>query len=135
MNAKERFLLWFLAALIGSQIVFLGWGIHWCGQNGGLEACPEISKRYETTFNVAIATVLALLTGSVISSPRRSSSDDRDASALLPLRQPQQPTLETISEEPVQASGRPVQDQVLEQQVQPSSPSSPVSPDRASRKG
>ena len=76
MNAKERFLLWFLAALISSQVAFLGWGIYWCGHNGGVQACPEISKRYENTFNVAIATVLALLTGTAIS--RRPPSDDRD---------------------------------------------------------
>ena len=125
MNAKERFLLWFLAALIGSQILFLGWGVHWCGQNGGLDACPEISKRYETTFSVAIATVLALLTGSVISSPRRSSSDDRDALAS----QHQQPTPKTIFEPPVQ-------DQEWEQPLEhrPSSSFSEASPDQASRK-
>ena len=76
MNTKERFLLWFLAALIGSQIAFLGWGIHWCGQNGGIEARPGISKRYENTFNVAIATVLALLTGTAIS--RKPPSDGPD---------------------------------------------------------
>ena len=129
MNAKERFLLWFLAALIGSQILFLGWGLHWCGQNGGLEACPEISKRYETTFNVGIATVLALLTGSVIGLPRRSSSDDRDAWAL----QPRQQTPETTFEPPVQDQALGKQAQSLE--PRPSSSSSPVSPDRASRKG
>jgi len=124
MNAKERFLLWFLAALIGSQIFFLGWGMNWCAKNGGLESCPEISKRYETTFNVAIATVLALLTGSVISSPRRSSFGGHDALAL----QHQRPTQEMISEGQARASGK----QAQSLGPQPSLPS--VSSDQAFRK-
>ena len=126
MNAKERFLLWFLAALIGSQIVFLGWGMNWCAKNGGLQSCPEISKRYETTFNVAIATVLALLTGSVISSPRRSSLGDHDAWAS----QHQPPTQEMICEGQIeaQASGK----QARSLGPQPSLPS--VSSDQAFRK-
>ena len=131
MNAKERFLLYFLAALIGSQVLFLGWGMNWCAKNGGLESCPEISKRYETTFNVAIATVLALLTGSVIGRPR-SSSDDRDAWASQPRQQTQQQTPETIFEAPVQ--GQALGKQVQSSGRHPSSPSLPVSPDQPSRK-
>ena len=75
MRGRERFLLWFLAAIISSQIIFLAWGAHYCAQNGGLAACPELAKRWETTYGVAIATVLALLTGRALTPPSSSSSD------------------------------------------------------------
>ena len=56
-----------LACIFAFQAIIFGWGFIWCGRNGGLSACPEISKRYENTFNVMIATTLALLTGNAIS--------------------------------------------------------------------
>ena len=55
-----------LACIFAFQAVIFGWGFIWCGRHGGLSACPEISKRYENTFNVMIATTLALLTGTAI---------------------------------------------------------------------
>ena len=64
--SKERFLLWMLAGIFTFQAGVFGFGIHYCANNGGVQACPEIGKRYEQTFNVAIATTLALLTGSAL---------------------------------------------------------------------
>ena len=64
---KDKFLLRMLACIFAFQAIIFGWGFIWCGRNGGLSACPEISKRYENTFNVMIATTLALLTGNAIS--------------------------------------------------------------------
>jgi len=45
--------------------IFL-YATHYCINNGGLKACPNIQNSYEKTFNVAIATVLALLTGTAM---------------------------------------------------------------------
>ena len=64
--SKERFLLYMLAGIFTFQGVMLGYGVYYCAQNGGVAACPEIGKRYEQTFNVMIATTLALLTGSAL---------------------------------------------------------------------
>ena len=65
--SKERFLLWMLASIFTFQAILFGYGLHNCIQQGGLKACPNIGVRYEKTFNVMIATTLALLTGSAIS--------------------------------------------------------------------
>jgi len=64
--AKERFLLYMLAGIFTFQAGMLGFGVYYCAQSGGVQACPEIGKRYEQTFNVMIATTLALLTGQAI---------------------------------------------------------------------
>jgi len=63
VNQKEKILLSFLGCIFAAQIFFLGAGVRYCAKNGGLRACPEISKRYEITFGTMTATVLALLTG------------------------------------------------------------------------
>ena len=56
-----------LAGIFIVQATVLGYGIGWCARNGGLETCPDVTKTYEQTFNVMIATTLALLTGTAIS--------------------------------------------------------------------
>ena len=55
-----------IAGIFTFQAGMLSYGVYYCGQNGGLQSCPELGKRYEQTFNVAIATTLALLTGSAL---------------------------------------------------------------------
>ena len=65
--SKERFLLWMLAGIFTYQAGVLGFGVHWCANNGGVKTCPDITSTYEQTFNVMIATTLALLTGTAIS--------------------------------------------------------------------
>ena len=64
--SKERFLLWMLASIFTFQAVVFGFGTYHCASNGGLQLCPDLGKRYEQTFNVMIATTLALLTGSAL---------------------------------------------------------------------
>ena len=64
--SKERFLLYMLAGIFTFQAGVLGFGVYWCANNGGVRTCPDITKTYETTFNVMIATTLALLTGSAL---------------------------------------------------------------------
>ena len=66
MSGREKFLLTTLAVVFISQIVTLGWGIHLCAKGGGLNACPEIGKRFDATYAVIISTTLALLTGSAL---------------------------------------------------------------------
>jgi len=63
---KERFLLYMLAGIFTFQAGVFGFGTYYCASNGGIQACPELGDRYEQTFNVMIATTLALLTGSAI---------------------------------------------------------------------
>ena len=64
--SRERFLLYMLAGIFTFQAGVFGFGIYYCANNGGIKECPEIGKRYEQTFNVMIATTLALLTGSAL---------------------------------------------------------------------
>ena len=66
---KERFLLRMLALIFTYQASIFAFGLYKCSQfdaNETRQACPELGKRYDNTFNVAIATVLALLTGSAL---------------------------------------------------------------------
>ena len=63
--SKERFLLWMLAGIFSFQAGTFAFGLYYCTQNN-IQSCPELKQTYEQTFNVMIATTLALLTGSVI---------------------------------------------------------------------
>ena len=63
---KERFLLYMLASVFTFQAGVFGYGFYNCIENGGLQACPELGKRYEHTFHVMISTTLGLLTGSAL---------------------------------------------------------------------
>ena len=64
---RQKFLLNLLAGIFAFQAGIFAFGVYYCARNGGLEECPTIGDRYEQTFNVMIATTLALLTGSAIS--------------------------------------------------------------------
>ena len=59
---RESFLLKMLGAIFAIQAAFLLVGIGVCAR-AGVDACPNLGNRYEKTFNVMIATTLALLTG------------------------------------------------------------------------
>jgi len=65
--AKEKFLLYMLAGIFTFQAGVFGMGLFYCANNGGLDSCPKIGERYDQTFNVMVATTLALLTGSALS--------------------------------------------------------------------
>ena len=55
-----------LAGIFAFQASIFGAGFYYCANNGGLKSCPDIGERYENTFNVMIATTLALITGANI---------------------------------------------------------------------
>jgi hypothetical protein len=65
--SKEKFLLYMLGGIFAFQAGVFGVGLYYCANNGGLQSCPKLGDRYEQTFNVMIATTLALLTGSALS--------------------------------------------------------------------
>lgn len=80
---KEKFLLYLLGGIFAFQAAVFGTGLFFCARNGGLSTCPKIGERYEQTFNVMIATTLALLTGSAVAgvSQKRGPSSE----PVLPL--------------------------------------------------
>ena len=55
-----------LAGIFTFQASLFGAGFYICSQNGGLQSCPEIGERYESTFTTMTAVVLALITGASI---------------------------------------------------------------------
>ena len=87
---RERFLLYMLGAIFAFQAGIFGLGLFWCARGGGLKSCPKIGELYEATFNVMIATTLALLTGAGLQamSQRQSSSGDGGVSLPAPPQLP-----------------------------------------------
>ena len=79
-----------LGAIFAFQAVIFGVGLFWCARGGGLKACPQLGSRYEATFNVMIATTLALLTGAGLQamSQRQPSGGDGGASVPVPPQLP-----------------------------------------------
>jgi hypothetical protein len=66
--AKEKFLLYMLAGIFSFQAIVFGAGLYFCTKSQNVtEVCPNIGDRYEQTFNVMIATTLALITGTALS--------------------------------------------------------------------
>ena len=61
--SKERFLLRMLAAIFVFQAGLFAVGTFSCHTQRATDqsACPELGRRYDQTFGVMIATVLALL--------------------------------------------------------------------------
>ena len=65
---KESFLLKLLAVVFAAQIALLGFEMVRCFESEHpLQECPQVENTFEKTFNVIIATTLALLTGTAIS--------------------------------------------------------------------
>ena len=64
--AKDKFLLYMLAGIFTFQASLFAVGFYFCANNGGLKSCPQLGDRYESTFNIMVATTLALLTGSAL---------------------------------------------------------------------
>ena len=75
--SREKFLLYMLAGIFTYQAAVFSFGLYQCSRVQPMVAiktvCPDIGKRYEQTFNVMIATTLALLTGSTMV---KSKKDD-----------------------------------------------------------
>jgi hypothetical protein len=72
---KEKYLLYLLGIIFAFQAAVFGTGVFFCARNGGLSSCPKIGDRYEQTFNVMIATTLALLTGSAVAGASKKKED------------------------------------------------------------
>ena len=81
---RERFLLYMLGAIFAFQAVIFGLGLFWCARGGGLKSCPRIGERYEATFNVMIATTLALLTGAGLQAMSQARPSSGDGGVSLP---------------------------------------------------
>ena len=72
---RERFLFYMLALIFVWQAGIFSLGVYGCFKLGGLNACPELGKRYENTVNLMVATTLALLTGgAVVSATKKNDS-------------------------------------------------------------
>ena len=57
-----------LAGIFSFQAIVFGAGLYFCTRSQNVtEVCPRLGERYEQTFNVMIATTLALLTGTALS--------------------------------------------------------------------
>ena len=65
--SRDKFLLWMLAGIFSYQALIFGLGTYWCMRGGGLKSCPELGRRYDKTFDVMVATTLALLSGKITS--------------------------------------------------------------------
>ena len=67
---REKFLLFLLGTIFAYQAAVFAFGIWTCSRVRPTlsirDVCPEIGKRYESTFSVMIATTLALISGSVV---------------------------------------------------------------------
>ena len=72
---KEKFLLYLLGAIFVFQAAVFGTGLFFCARTGGLKSCPKIGERYEQTFNVMIATTLALLTGTAVAGAAKKKDE------------------------------------------------------------
>ena len=61
MNSRN-FLLRLLGSIFFVQASVFIIALSWCMMNGGPKSCPNLKESYNETFNVMIATTLALLT-------------------------------------------------------------------------
>ena len=85
---RERFLFWMLAGIFVWQAAIFTAGVFGCFKLGGLQACPEIGQRYETTVNVMVATTLALLTGGAVAGQLNKKQEDKDPQPKMPDKTP-----------------------------------------------
>ena len=72
---REKYLLGLLGIIFAFQAIVFGTGLLFCARYGGLKSCPKLGDRYEQTFNLMIATTLALLTGSAVASAAKKKDD------------------------------------------------------------
>ena len=106
---KEKFLLYLLGGIFAFQAAVFGAGLFFCARTGGLSTCPKIGERYEQTFNVMIATTLALLTGSAVANVNQKRGPSSESVSPLdeqPRQLPRQRSLGTTSAPQAQAPGQ-----------------------------
>ena len=87
MNTREKWLLTILTGIFVVQASVLVYGVSLCSrvqpQTDITKVCPELGKRFETTFATMIATTLALLTGGAITATSRRTTTSKPKS--LPI--------------------------------------------------
>ena len=91
---REKFLLFMLAGIFIWQAAIFTGGVIGCFRAGAKGACPDLGDRYENTVGIMVATTLALLGASAVSSvTQQSSSGDRVSSVQEKqgVRQPYPP--------------------------------------------
>ena len=90
MTTREKWLLSILTGIFVVQAGVLVYGVSLCAkvapENNVTEVCPELGKRFETTFATMIATTLALLTGGAITATSRRTTTSKPKS--LPITPP-----------------------------------------------
>ena len=67
-----------LAGIFVWQASLFTFAVVGCFNLGGLKACPDVGKRYETTVNVMVATTLALLTGGAVAGQISKKPEDKN---------------------------------------------------------
>ena len=87
---RDIFLLWMLAGVFIFQAAVFVFAIYGCFSLGGLDNCPQIGRRYDQTFGVMIATILALLTGSNVVRGVKQVNEKKDESAVFEEMSPPQ---------------------------------------------
>lgn len=75
---RERYLLGILTAIFTFQATIFALGLTYCARNGGLKACPEIGRRYDSTFTTMTAVVLSLLGAGAVTAAVGSSKKKED---------------------------------------------------------
>ena len=82
MTSREKWLLGILSGIFIIQAGTFVWGLNHCASVEKplniADVCPEIGRRYETTFANMISTTLALLTGSAVIGPAVAKSREKD---------------------------------------------------------
>ena len=91
MGAREKWLLTILTGIFVVQASVLVYGVSICSKVSPktdiTKICPELGNRFETTFATMVATTLALLTGSAITSTsKRTTSSPKPLSPLPPKK-------------------------------------------------
>jgi len=75
---REKYLLRILTAIFAFQATIFALGLTFCARNGGLKACPEIGRRYDSTFQTMTAVVLSLLGAGAVTAAVSSSKKKED---------------------------------------------------------
>jgi len=89
---REKFLLILLSSIFAYQATVFAFGVWTCTQitpkASVREICPDLGNRYDSTFQVMIATTLALLTGGAAMNLNQRKSSSRPPE---PPQKPQTP--------------------------------------------
>ena len=80
---REQFLFYMLAGIFVWQGVIFSAAVIACFRLGGIDACPELGRRWENTSGLMVATTLALL-GTSVAANRKPNQETKDDVPKLP---------------------------------------------------